>query len=123
MNVPNFKARAFTSQTAGSECRQTTLMRKFCQRVRLVHKLRQLRTAEELFNGRDNRTNIDQGLRSNCIRILNRHSLTHYALHTGQTDTELVLQQFTYGTQTAVPQVVNIIRVADTVQQINKVAD
>ncbi|MNH87881.1 hypothetical protein D3C73_403750 [compost metagenome] len=98
-------------------------MREFCQRVRLVHKLGQLGATEELFNGRDNRANINQGLRSNCIRILNRHSLPHYAFHTGQPDTELVLQQFTYGTQTTVTQVVNVIRVADTVQQINKVAD
>ncbi|MNP62410.1 hypothetical protein D3C76_1576890 [compost metagenome] len=98
-------------------------MRKLGKRVRLVHKLGQLRASEELFNGRNHGTDVDQSLWRNRIGILNRHSLAHYALHTGQTDTELVLQQFTYGTQTAVPQVVNIIRVADTVQQINKVAD
>ncbi|MNC63342.1 hypothetical protein D3C75_1134590 [compost metagenome] len=98
-------------------------MRKLSKRVRLVHKLGQLRTAEELFDGGDNGTYVNQCLRCNRVGILNRHSLTHYALHTGQTNTELVLQQLTYRTQAAVTQVVNIIGVADTVQQINKVAD
>ncbi|MNS47570.1 hypothetical protein D3C72_801060 [compost metagenome] len=83
VNVTHFHARTFPSQTTRSECRQTALMRKFRKRVRLVHKLGQLGATEELFDRGNNRTNVDQSLWCNYIRILNGHSLTNHTFHTG----------------------------------------
>ncbi|VTR57916.1 Uncharacterised protein [Actinobacillus pleuropneumoniae] len=123
VNVPHLKARALTRQTARSECRQTTFVRQFRQRVRLIHELGQLGAAEELFDRCDNRTDVDQRLRRNHVCILDRHSLANNAFHPGQTDTELILEQFAHGTQTTVTQVIDIIRIADSMQQVDEVAD
>ena len=43
VNVADFEARALARQTAGPERRETTLVRDFGERVRLVHELRELR--------------------------------------------------------------------------------
>src|SRR5690606_30796439 len=84
---------------------------------------RQLRAAEELLDRSDHGTDIDQRLRRDHIRILNGHSLTHDALHPRQADTELILQQFTYGTQTTVTQMIDVIRASNPMQQIHKIID
>ena len=52
MDVADFEARAFARQTARPEGRQAALVREFGQRVRLIHELRELRGAEELFDRR-----------------------------------------------------------------------
>ena len=49
--------------------------------------------------------------------------LTHHALHTGEADAELVLQQLAHAAQTAVAQMVDIIGEADAVGQAQQVAD
>ena len=62
------------------------------QRVILIHELRQRRGAEELLDGCHHRTDVDQCLRSDdaLILTLQGHTLTDDALHTGETDAELV---------------------------------
>src|SRR5690606_29277036 len=57
----------------------------------------------------------------NRIRILNGHSFTNDALHPGQADPELVLQQLAYRTKAAIAQVINIICASYSMQQINEV--
>ena len=43
--------------------------------------------------------------------------------HSGKSDTYLILQQFTNGTQSSVAQMVDIISITDTIVQIQKIAD
>ena len=62
-------------------------------------------------------------MRSNNIEILQRHTLTDDALHTGKADAELVLQQFTHAADTAVPQVVDVIGLADPVCKAVQIID
>ena len=77
-------------------------MGQLCQRIILIHKLGQLGTSKKLLDRRSYRLNINQRLRSNAIHILGSHALSYHPLHTGQTDTVLVLQQLPYGTDTPV---------------------
>ncbi|MNW55911.1 hypothetical protein D3C74_336010 [compost metagenome] len=116
VNVTDFHAGAFPSQTTRTQCGQTAFVSQLSKRVRLVHELRQLRAAEELFNRCDDRTNVDQSLRRDHISVLNRHSFAHDAFHPGQANAELVLQELTDRTQTAVAKMVDIVRAADAVQ-------
>ena len=66
-------------------------MSQLRQRVVLIHELGQLGASEELFHCSSYRFNIDQGLWCDAIHILGGHTLTNHSLHTGQTDTILVL--------------------------------
>ena len=51
------------------------------------------------------------------------HTLTYHSLHSGQTDTILVLQQLTYCTDTSVAQMVDIIIVAQAILQMHIIVD
>ena len=88
----------------------------------LVHELGQLGGTKEFFDGRCDRTDVNDLLRRQNFIVLNRHPLTQVPLHTGQTDANLVGQEFTNRTDTAVPQVVNIIHTAKTFSQVEEVA-
>ena len=121
--VADFVACTLTGQTAGAEGRQTALMGKLCQRVVLVHELGQLAAAEEFLNRSYDRTDINQSLRRNSLGILNSHALLNHTLHTGQADTELVLQQLAYAAHTTVAQMVNIIAGAEAIHQIKQIVE
>ena len=43
------------------------------------------------------------------LSVLGGHALANHALHTGQTGTDLVLNQLTHGTDTTVTEVVNVV--------------
>ena len=119
VNVTNFEARAVTRQTAGAQRGQTALMRQLSQRVVLIHELRQRRRAEELFDCRHNRANVDQRLRGHLFGVLclERHALADHALHTGKADAELVLQKLAHAADTAVAQMVDIVGSTNAVSQ------
>ena len=51
------------------------------------------------------------------------HTLTYHSLHSGQTDTILVLQQLTYCADTSVAQMVDIIIVAQAILQMHIIVD
>ena len=98
-------------------------MRQLTQGVNLIHKLRQLRRTEEFFNRRGNRANVNQRLRRNHIQILDRHTLADNTLHSGKSDTELVLQKLTHAAQTAVAQMVDIVHCADAARQVSDIGN
>ena len=50
---------------------------------------------------------------------MSSHTLAYHSLHSGKTDTVLILQQFAYCTDTSVAQVVDIIIVAQTILQMH----
>ena len=123
VDVADFKACAFTGQTAGTKGAQTAFMCNFSQGIGLVHELGQLAGTEEFFNGGYDRTDVDQDLRRNAFGILNRHAFADDTFHTGKADTELVLKEFADAAQTTVAQMVDIIDSAKTIHQIEEVAD
>src|SRR5690606_3913739 len=99
VDVTNFKPRPLTGKTSGTESAQSTLMRKFSQWIRLIHKLRKLRTTEKFLNCRGYRTDINQSLRCNNINILYCHSFAYYTLHSGKPYAKLVLKKLAYRAQ------------------------
>ncbi len=123
VNVTNLERSTVTGQTAGTQCGQTALVRQFGKRVVLVHELGQLRRTEEFANSRRDGTNVNERLGRHLFIILRGHTFLNHLIHTGKTDAHLVLQLFTDRTNTAVPQMVDIIHVADVVRQPDHIAD
>ena len=121
--VSNLEGCTVTGQTAGTEGGHTALVRQLSQRVVLVHELRKRRGTEELLDGSSYRADVDQGLRRNNVEVLNGHALADNALHAGEADAELVLQQLAYAAQTAVAQMVDIVNRADAVTEVEQIAD
>ncbi len=125
MYVTNLEARTVTGKAAGTKRGQTALMSKLGKRVRLIHKLRKRRRAEEFFNGCNNRTDVYKSLRSDCFGILrlNGHTLADNSFNSGKTDTELVLKQLAHASDTAVAEVVDVVRTADTPVKVAHIVD
>ena len=95
-------------------------MSKLCKRVRLIHELRERRRAEELSDCNHYGANVDKSLRSDLIFIflsLNCHSLSDNSLHSCKTDSELILKQLAYGTDSSVAEMVYIVNIADSLGQ------
>src|SRR5690606_15487782 len=57
------------------------------------------------------------------IDVLNGHALPHHALHTGEPDPKLVLQELAHRLETTVAQVVDVVHVADAFHQTDEVVD
>ena len=123
VNISNFESGTVTGQTSGAQGRQTSLVSHLCQRVVLIHKLRQLGTSEELFDGCRYRTDIDQLFDIDLVRVLRTHLFADDSLQAGQADTELVLQKLAYTADAAVAQMVDIIQTSDPFIQIQLIVD
>ncbi len=109
VDVANLEARAFARQAARPECRQAALMRDARGGVGLVHELGELGASEELLDGRHNRADVHERLRRDLIGFLHAHALAHNALHAGEADAELVLDELADRTDAAVAEVVDIV--------------
>ena len=92
MDVANFEPRPFPGQPSGTERGKPPFVGNFCERIRLVHELRQLAAAEELFHGGNDGLRIDQIVRQHRFHIQQVHPLLDTALHADQPEPELVLQ-------------------------------
>jgi hypothetical protein len=111
VHVSHLEAGALTRQTARAERREATLVRELRERVGLVHELRQLRRPEELLDRRHDRPDVDERLRRDRLDVLRRHPLAHDALHAGETDSNLVLNELAHRTHPAVAEVVDVVGV------------
>ena len=111
VHVSDFHACAVTGQTARAQSGQTTLVGQTRQRVVLVHELGQLRGTEELLDSCHDGADVHQGLRGDSLNVLGGHALADHTLHTGQTGTDLVLNQLAHGADAAVTEVVDIVDV------------
>ena len=111
VNVSHLNASALTRQAAWAQRGQAALVGQAGQRVVVVHELGQLRGTEKLADSSRDRAHVNQGGRSDGLRILGGHALAHNALHAGQAHTDLVLDELTDGAQAAITKVVDVIRV------------
>ena len=125
VDVTDLHARAVAGQTARAQRRQAALVGQAGQRVGLVHELRELRRAEELLDGGDDRPDVDQRLRRDGLDVLRGHALADDALHAGQADPDLVLDQLADGAQAAVAEVVDVVGLVALVTgvQVDEVLD
>ena len=109
VDVADLHAGAVAAQTTRAECGQPALVGEAGQRVRLVHELRELRRPEELLDGRHDRADVDQRLRRDRLDVLGGHPLADDALHAGQADPDLVLDQLADRAQAPVAEVVDVV--------------
>ena len=125
VNVTNLESGAVTGKSSGAESRQTALVGELGEGVGLIHELGQRRRAEELAYGGHNGTDIDKAYGGDGLGVLslNAHFLANHALHTGDTDTELVLQQLAHRTDSAVAEMVDVVDAAHVIGQPENVAD
>ena len=123
MNITHIERCTLSRQAAGTECGQTALVRQLCQRVVLVHELRQRARTEELLDHRRHGADVDQALRRNHVEILNGHALANDALEAGKADAELVLQQLAHAAKTAIAQMVNVVLCARALHHGAQIVD
>ena len=123
MYVADFEPCTFTGKTARSQSGKTTLMRELGKRVRLVHELRQLGAAEEFLDSSYDRADIDERLYAHLILVLGGHSLANHSFHTGETDTELVLQELTDAADATIAQMVDVITLAIALHHVQEIVN
>ena len=121
VNVADLESGALSGEAARTQCGESALVRQLGQRVVLVHELGQLGTSEELLDRGRHRLDVDQRLRRRLVLVHGVHAFPHDSLHTGETDAVLILQKLSDRTDTAVAQMVDVIRVADAVLQVEKI--
>ena len=109
VHVAHFKTRAFARQSTRAERGNTALVSDFRQRVVLIHKLRQLRRAEEFFDRGGNRFLVNQIFRRQLFGFNLAQALFNRALEAHQTNAESIGCHFTDATDAAITEVVNII--------------
>ncbi len=116
VNVTNFEAGSFSVKSARSECGKFTLVSKFRNGVRLIHKLGQLAASEKFsYSGRHG-SYVYKGLRSNFVGVLSyAHSFLDYSFESGYTDTELVLEKFSHASYSTIAQMVDIVAEVESV--------
>ena len=124
VNVADFESSAFARQTAGPKSRKTPLVRDFAERVRLIHELRKLRTAEELANRGHYRLRVHKVVRHGRGHFLvHGHLFLDGAFHANQADAELVFEQLAYRANAAVAEMVDVVHRADVLAQLQQVLD
>ncbi len=123
VNVTNLETSAIAVKTTRPQCRKTTLVRKFCQGVNLIHELGKLATTEEVTYHGTESLRIDELARCDVIAscIAKCHALFNKTLCAGKTNAALVGNQFTNGTHAAVTKVVNIINLTFAILEAQKV--
>ncbi len=79
------------------------------QRVDLVHELRELAGAEELLDRSDHRADVDERHRRDRLDVLGGHALADDALHAGEADAHLVLDELADRADAPVGEVVLVV--------------
>src|SRR5438067_2028569 len=103
---------ALAREAAGAERRQAPPVREACERICLVHELRELRGAEELLQRRDDGPDVDDRLRRDRVDVLGRHPLADDALHPVEADPECLLDQLADRAQPPVAEVLVLVELA-----------
>jgi hypothetical protein len=114
---------AFARQTAGSQGGQPPLVSHLCQRVGLIHELRQLTGAEERVDHRKHGAGVDQILRRRVFALAQVHSLLDGARHSRQTHAHLGGELFADRTHTPVAEVIDIVGDFVVFTQIQQILD
>ena len=123
VDVADVEPGALSREAAGAEGGEPALARELRERVRLVHELRELAAAEELLHRRDDRADVDEEVRGGLLDLLDRHPLADDALHAEEADAERVLDELAIGADPAIAEVVDVIRGAEAVVELDEPAD
>jgi len=118
VHVAHLEASTLTRQAAWPQRGEAALMGDFRERIGLVHKLAELRGAEELPNRRRRRLGVDQVMRHHGVDIHRAHALLDRALHPQQAQAVLVLHQLAHRAHPAIAEIVDIVDRALAVLQL-----
>ena len=106
VNVANFETGAFAVQTARAERGKAAFVRQHRQRVRLVDDLRQFAATEEVVDRRRNVFRVDDSARRRFFAETVLRGATKFQ----ETFADFFAGEFVDRAQTAVPQVVDVVR-------------
>ncbi len=124
LDVADLEAGPLAAKAAGAEGREAPLVGDLGQRVDLVHELGELRAAEELLEGGDDRLGVDEVLGHGGRQVGgDGHLLLDRPLHPGQADPEGVLDELADGPDPAVAEVVDVVDHALAEAQVEQVLE
>ena len=123
VDVADVEPGALAREATRAQGGETPLAGQLRQGIRLVHELGELASAEELLHGRRHRPDVDQGVGSRLVDLLDRHPLADHALHAEQPDAERVLDQLAVGADAPVPEVVDVVRLAAAIVEDDQLPD
>ena len=124
MDVADLESGALAGETPWPEGRETALVCQFGERVRLIHELAQLRTAEEITHDGAQRLGVDQLLRGDVIDcgIVEGHALANETLGAGETDAALVGKKFAHSADTAAAEMINVVQHPLALAELEEIA-
>ena len=125
VHVAHFESGAIAAQSTGSERGQAALVRELCQRIRLIHELRELRAPEEISNHGAERFWIHQLLRRHAVDVdvEQSHALFHQTLGPGETDAALIGEQLADRSDAAAAKMIDVIQRAFAAAQVDQIFD
>src|SRR5258705_443254 len=118
--VAHFKSCPFPGKAARSKGGDAPLVGDLRQRIGLVHELRQLARAEELFDRRGDRFGVDQVMRHEVLGLRLRQPLLDGALDAHQARAELVLRELADRAYAPVAEVVDVVDLPAAVAQLDQ---
>ena len=118
VHVAHVERGALAVEPAGAESGQFALMRKFRDRVGLVHELRKLRGTEKFADDRGDGAHVDEPRRRDLVGILRGHALFDEALEARDPHAQLILQKFADAPDAPIAEMVDIVDGADAVAEI-----
>ena len=118
MHVADVKGGAFPIKASRAERAESSFVCQLGEGVRLIHKLRKLAGSEKLLNRRRHGPRVDQRLRRDDVFLLHRHTFPYNPFHSGQPNSELVLQKLSYRPDSSVAEMVNIVGSAQIILEI-----
>ena len=108
--ITNFERCTLTCETPDTECRNTTLMWEFWERIRLIHELWELVRTEELAHHGNHGTWVDKTSWNSIFEIRDdSHTILGNLFHTSESYLDLVVDELTNWTNTTILEVIDII--------------
>ena len=123
VDVSHLKPCTITADTAGTESRETTLMRDLRQRIGLVHKLRQRVGPKEGIDHAADRLRINQINRGEDLIVPHIHTLADRTGYASETDAKLLIELLADGADATIAQVVDIVDIGTTILQLHQIVD
>ena len=124
VDVPHLEPGPLARQAAGAERAEPALVRQLGQRVRLIHELAELRAAEEGLDHGAHGTGVHEIVDRHLLRIaVDRHALADETGHAREAHGELVRDKLADRANSPVAEVVDVVRVATALVQLDQVAE
>src|SRR2546428_188752 len=123
VHVADVEPGALTRASARPEGREAVLVGQLVEPVSLLDELTELRSAEELLDRGHNRPDVDELLGRRLLGLDDGHALADHPFHAEQADAELALDEFANGADAAVAEVVDVVRRALSVVELDNPRD